>query len=697
MAGSIKQTYNILGPQQTMPDVVAFEFDWQGDLANGSVPTVLATGSASFQGFIVSNVTITSQALGYSVRVLDSSGIDLLEGQGLNIASTAVAIATTSNVPPLFGGFNIQISNNSVLGAKGKILVFLRRISLTQLVTQPTGATVVADNVTPADVSEYDWSFVPSSTIALVSGTPVTINMGTLPTGINSQSPNKHYISVVYSGGHKGQLITALSGSSITFTPNVSAAAGTWTMRSSSGGIQEAIYGTSYTALFVPQGVINYDGMRIWMPRWLQITGAGKHAAIIEVQELTANVFLSDEWGMDISGLWFRPSVSALTGGVMCGIIGTSPLYNGDADMNVQDCEFWYSFDAIKCDWPGGFMRLSNNVFRGISNSAVYYKATNGAVQIVGNYADGRFSQGLIRLYGALSGGVIAANWMQASYVHVLVETTNGPVNELLIQGNLFDQDSASVACVMCNGNGTYAESNCVKIADNWMRGQSYAVLVQDCSNVIVQDNYCLSFGTFAPIAIAGTIKVQNIWIDGNRIWMRADINPIAPYAIQLSNPDITNCWVNGNNANSLYGNSTAMIGISSKFTALQITANQSGQAILKLIDDVGSTGAGEAQISGNQAYNMPTITVAAAATLVLPAADDEQVVGITATGTPITEMNGITARSGSRRTFVTGGAVAWATSGATDNKIGRAYGPTVAGQVITFIKYSDNLWYPIG
>lgn len=700
MAGIVRIADNSLNNG----NVVAIEMNWTGDAINGSVPdTPFPTAKYNCSGFVIANVAISigdiAPTSGYTVRVYNSQGIDILEGAGVGLSPISYAFGVSSSIPPAYGGITASISGNSVPLAKGKIVIYFRQVSTTQLV-QPADPTATAStSLSASDVtSAYMWTRTPGASIALTGGVPATITLTPMPAGINSSSVNKHYVSVVTGSARKAYLITAVGASSITFTPSLSYAAGSWALQSASGGIQEAIYATSYKSLTVPQGSISYDALRVWNPRKLQLNGQGKDATLIVIREATADVFLSDEWGLTVTNMGFRSLNAGQTAGCCIGIVGTTPQYNGDADVNVWDCDFYQVWDAVKCDWPGGFLRAMNNYFRNVGRYACYSEATTAAaIQIFGNYFDGRTSIGLIWLEGIIGGGVIAANWMQASLVHLVVNCPAAVVNELVVVGNLFDQDTPSTACVVVTGTPAYG-SNCIKITANYLRTQNYAVLIQDCSNITISDNHVYTLGSDPALVIAGSVSCTNIEILVNRVRMQGAAYATPPdYAIQLSNPSMTNVFVQGNNATSEGGNCTAMIGIAGALVASLISGNQAGTGVPKLINDVAATGAGTAMVSGNQAYNQPTLTaIVAAATITLPLADEQQVIPVTASGTPITEMNGVSARQGTRRTFIVGGAVTWSTSAATDNKIGKAFGPTVAGQVVTFAKWSDNLWYPI-
>jgi len=137
------------------------------------------------------------------------------------------------------------------------------------------------------------------------------------------------------------------------------------------------------------------------------------------------------------------------------------------------------------------------------------------------------------------------------------------------------------------------------------------------------------------------------------------------------------------------------MIAINGTQANLQIMGNVAGENYQNLIQDLGATGAGQLICRNNAAVNMPVVNLTAAAALTLPPLDEGQIMGMLTSTATITKMSGLGARSGNKVTFVTGGTVAWGTSTTTDNCIGKAYTSTAAGDIITFHKYIDNLWYP--
>lgn len=551
--------------------------------------------------------------------------------------------------------------------------------------------------------SDYEWSFTPPTNLTLVAGVESTATFTALPAGLTeATSPNKHYVGVDVAGGHGSYLITAVSDAAktIKFTPDQSHAATTWTLRSASGGIQEAVYANVGDFIYVPMGTILYDAKKVWVNRAnVTIRGAGKKATILEFTYPGADGFWSDTYGYEIHDMRFEPTGTATqTAGAVISLVGTTPKYQGEADVTVTGCEFYNMYNGIVYDCPGGFIRVLDNMVRGMVNYAVYHKSSvAGALQICDNYMDGVESPGLIWLEQVTSGVIIADNWMQAAKTHIVINSTNTAasfgVYEVVITGNILDNDRLNtVASVIVGGSGVeLTSSNSVQIVANYFSSVGFCVLVQNGYNVFIKANKLFARYTNPIIAVAGT-SANNITISDNEFW--AGPSYVISYAIQLSATTITNCTIMSNKA-SASSVCAAMIGIASAVTGLQIVGNVCGQNFLKLIADVATTGAGQVQCKGNVATNQPYVGTTHTGALTIPLVDESQYIGVAASTATITTMNGVTARAGNNVNFITGAAQVWGTSTTTDGCIGKAYSAAAAGELVTFHKFSDNLWYP--
>lgn len=552
--------------------------------------------------------------------------------------------------------------------------------------------------------SQYEWNFTPPVLQTLVSGVESTATFTALPDGINAtDSPNKHYVGVdVTGGGHGSYLITAVDGTAntIKFTPNQSHAGGTWTLRSASGGIQEAIYSNDGDFIYIPTGEVMYDAKKVWINRAnITIKGAGKKATKLVFTYTNADGFWSNTYGYEVHDIRFESLNSGTqTAGAVISLVGTTPKYQGEADITVTGCEFINMYDGVIYDCPGGFIRYLNNMVRGNERYAVYNKSSSAsAIQICDNYMDGVNSEGLIWLEQVTSGVIIADNWMQAAKSHIVINSTNTAasfgVYEVVITGNILDNDRLNtVASVVVNGSGVeQTSSNSVQIVGNYFSSVGFCVLTQNAYNVFIKANKLFARYT-NPIIVIGGTTANNITISDNEFWA-GNIYTIT-YAIQLSATTITNCTIMSNKA-SASSACTAMIGIASAVTGLQIVGNVCGQNFSKLIADVSTTGSGQVQCRGNVAVNVPYVGTTHTGALTIPLVDESQPIGVAASTSTITSMAGVTARAGNNVTFITAAAQVWGTSTTTDNCIGKAYSAPSAGDVITFHKFSDNLWYP--
>lgn len=539
----------------------------------------------------------------------------------------------------------------------------------------------------------YNWSHTP--TVGTTAGNAITLALSSFPDGLVLAGVNNHYLRITDAvGGAETVLVTGVVvGTSISFTPAITHAAGDWTIGSATAGIQEAIYATTSRIFHIPDGTHELY-QQVFVPRRICVEGDGRYATKLNLNLTTQNGFASTAKGMQILDLEFN-AVGTQTAGACISLTGSSVEAPGNGDIECRNCEFTNCYYGIYASWPGGFVRATNNMFRGVLKRAIHVFANVGycAIQFVNNYADGRYADGIFWIEGALAGGVIGDNWFQkCGGAHVVVNN-GGLVGELVICGNQIDQDDVCTAGIIVNGTGTESTSqNCVKIVGNYFNSGYYGVLLQDAFNIMVDSNRFRQNGNLPAIAVGGTILSQYIDISNNTIHCDAGAST---YAIQLSCTTMSRITVDGNKgaANTLR---TAFIGITGAVTDVSIKDNRPGINYGKLIADIGVTGAGEISCVGNNARNLAALAVTEAATITLPLADESQMISVTASGTAITEMNGVSARAGTRRTFVVGGIVNWATSSVADNKIGKAFGPTVAGQVVEFIKFTDNLWYPV-
>ena len=260
MAGTVQQAKQQLLVENNTANLVIVELECTGDSVNGSIPTTPITGPV--QGYIVSNVEIVAGPVapssGYSVQILNGSGIDLLAGVAASITASSYSIATTTTVPPVYGPITLVVSNTTQPSAKLRVVVYFRRISLTQLSVQPTGSvsTSSASGTSSFIFCEnYAFSRIPTSTLS--AGVPATVTLSPMPTGITAGSPNAHKLRIVDgTAGNEVVTITARTATTVTFTPSLNHSGSNYSITSASGGIQEAIkYAESFP-----------NGNCVWLP-----------------------------------------------------------------------------------------------------------------------------------------------------------------------------------------------------------------------------------------------------------------------------------------------------------------------------------------------------------------------------------------------------------------------------------------------
>lgn len=260
MAGTVLQSTQQLLVENNTANLVIVDFECTGDSANGSIPSTPIIGPV--QGYIVSNVEIVAGPIapssGYSVQILNGSGIDLLAGAAASVTASATSISTTTTVPPIYGSVTLVVSNTTQPSAKLRVVVYFRRISLTQLSVQPTGSVSTSSaSGTSSFIFAENYAFTRIPTSTLTAGVPATVTLSPMPTGITSGSVNAHKLRIVDStAGNEVVTITAQTATTVTFTPTINHSGSNYSITSASGGIQEGI---KYAESFA-------NGNCVWLP-----------------------------------------------------------------------------------------------------------------------------------------------------------------------------------------------------------------------------------------------------------------------------------------------------------------------------------------------------------------------------------------------------------------------------------------------
>lgn len=113
-------------------DVGYITFSWTADSGDGSVPS---TASMNIQGYVILVVTdpgTPAPTDNYDITLTDENGVDVMGGTLANrdASNTEQAVPKIGNV---YGGrwvsgtVTLNISNNSVGGAKGIVKVYIER------------------------------------------------------------------------------------------------------------------------------------------------------------------------------------------------------------------------------------------------------------------------------------------------------------------------------------------------------------------------------------------------------------------------------------------------------------------------------------------------------------------------------------------------------------------------------------------
>lgn len=138
-AGSVSQSVSPLGRSivsgQTVVTSFVIQLQWTGDASTGSVPSTVIQNLQQLQGYQITQVQIIpntpAPTAGYSVKITDVSGYDMLEGQAASSSATAAtSYATSSKVPPIVGALNLVVTGNSVASAQGRVLVYAYKPSV---------------------------------------------------------------------------------------------------------------------------------------------------------------------------------------------------------------------------------------------------------------------------------------------------------------------------------------------------------------------------------------------------------------------------------------------------------------------------------------------------------------------------------------------------------------------------------------
>lgn len=367
------------------------------------------------------------------------------------------------------------------------------------------------------------------------------------------------------------------------------------------------------------------------------------------------------------------------------------------ADIEATGCLFKNFYDGLWGQWAGGMLRVHGCEFRNFQRHAIYGESNQGywVARIVDSYFDGRESGGLIEMHGSHAGGVITDNYMQASRVHININSAeSAPIGELVIGKNMLDQDSASIAAIQIRGNGkpyAGASSNCIKVSGNYINSVSRALLMDSPSNVSVTDNRIRWSGAGPAIDVGGE-RAAEVDIANNAIqyWGGS-----APAAVRWAAAESQGGRIKGNYGRAFNG-APPFIKLDGNLTDVSITDNSPGQGYGPLLASSWAFGQGEVIAQGNTPYNSPYAQATVSGPeMILPLVDESQVIGVSSL-TEIDKITGLTARQGVRVTLISATLVKFRKPATmVDGSVGvdfdlEPFKPRVV------LKFQDNLWYPL-
>lgn len=547
----------------------------------------------------------------------------------------------------------------------------------------------------------YEFSMTPA--VPIVSGVPISVTLSPMPEGITALfSGGFHYVLI----NGVEHLITAVTATTVQFTPSLSAASGAWTIKSATYGIQEAHYATLVMA-GTTENSSGYLQPMLTMPSGYFIVstiflnkkdpnneskfgfnGSGMWATQLVARSQTMDMFKwIGSWNVSYkSYLNFSNFSMRKMQGQAYQTAGTMIYFDGHGYLTVHDCSFDHPYNGIYNPGVSVFNKISRLVAFGVVNylinlegyqTAPYYPNT---FQISDIYADGRYkgnaadpvneglAESIIRVKGATGGGIAENLWLQAAKIHVeLVSRSSRGLYEIQIANSIFDQDSLgnSIASVkVWNEDSTYTSSGNSPRFDNcFLNSVGRGIWVKFAEQVTIRNSHIRTFGAYAPVEIESANYVD---IFGNRL-----VNTNQSFALQPAYVHIINTVVGAGKRISIRDNETRSDGPVLPYF-MKYACSQGEKAIIKdnicfdctnFLDATGYPGA-DIYIRGNHFPNNPT-PISMAATITLPFYDDDTLVAFNATGIPCTNILGgyvnrrMKCVSGGALTFNTGGNIA--------------------------------------
>jgi len=182
-AAGVQQTISQLGTSGNW----VLAYNWTAD-GSGNVPNTVAELQGCCNGYYVVQVeTVPGAAVaptvGYSVKILDSAGVDMLGSAASSLSNTlSQGFSAATTAAPIQGTFTLSLSGNSVPSATGTVYVFIAKQRTVNVAAINTAATnwLSLTNSPVVDIRVFggDPTGVSSSTVACNSAAAAAQAMG---------------------------------------------------------------------------------------------------------------------------------------------------------------------------------------------------------------------------------------------------------------------------------------------------------------------------------------------------------------------------------------------------------------------------------------------------------------------------------------------------------------------------------------
>lgn len=681
----------------SFPTAVATDAVLQVALNNAQTILAAGIGSADTSLSVVGAAAIASNA----VVTIDTERIFLAAVAGVNATgcvrgwggSTAMAHSAGAVVSA-----NVLAEHHNLLADEIKAIEAALGANLVNVASVASVTAAQADidatetalgpslrNVRAATRST-SYAFTATPAQALTATVLATVTLSPFPPGLTASSVGKHYLRITDAvAGNENVSVSGVNvaNGTVSFTPAASHASGNWTLGSATAGIQEALYAnTGGTPIYIPSGThttyrkVQYNGS-------IRLFGDGPGNTILNATQTNEPVIELIHSGAgtkfcEITQMAFKPASGSFTA-------GGSLHVEGYTDGLLESLTFSLPFKGI--DWyannsaGGNVVRYTNLVMYAIGSIGLHLRSAGSgqcAALITGFYADGGNP---LAIEGTVAGVTATALWFQAITYGVRVVTTSArPANEIVITNFIFDGPTVAgfeIAGFTVTGNG-----NCVKFSDGLVQTDSgYAAVISLTDNVHISavrinlagaglTGLVIDSSSFVVIDGCTIIALNGASTNGILLQTVSGQVKIKNNVIMQNGGTIGTGIITDGGAHD-----NLLIAGNSVRATTPITVSSSSVPVMQ-DNDFGSA----------------TVVIASAATIALPAIDNDAVCEITGT-TGITRILG--GYAGRQVRLHMAGAVTFSTGGVNPGNIGAAFGPTTADQIVlAYFHAGVGRWY---